>query len=321
MMYIEASSTLRLRPSHLLLLIYRYVSGVYQAGDLFALNYIKGFLDAQPESRPKNILTVSGHGIGEAEVWLADRFDDCHIDTVSFRLIDTQLLHFLRATEPNQIETVFSRFAEMVSEYEFLSELVSSPGLVPYWCNQAQQLKSYFQSQRIAVFSDHPCRLSSARGYDLIYVSQGTQYLSIDASNNLREHLAQNGRLAILAPHVSDNGNCKGSVRFASAETVLAAKALFKSSLKARGYVLAGMPESTLDLSAMASRTEISRFSVLATAKSVLLGELILASLGEHISDRARLQVLNDTAGGFRDLHMPVNEELQLFLIDSVRAQ
>jgi len=182
MIYLEASPKLRLRPSHLLLMIYRYLSGVYQAGDLFALNYIKGFLDGNSASKPTRILTVSGHGIGEAETWLAERIEDCHIDTVSFRLIDTQLLHFLRSAEPSDIEAVFSRFAEMVTPYELLSQLASNPGLIPYWCNQAQHIKHYFQQGKIAVFSDHPLRIDTPGRYDLIYVSQGTEYFSIEAA-------------------------------------------------------------------------------------------------------------------------------------------
>lgn len=317
MIYIEASPKLRLRPSHLLLMIYRYLSGVYQAGDLFALNYIKGFLDGNSASKPTRILTVSGHGIGEAETWLAQRIEDCHIDTVSFRLIDTQLLHFLRAAEPSDIEAMFSQFAEMVSPYELLSKLASNPGLVPYWCNQAQHIKYYFQNRKITVFSDHPLRVDSAGRYDLIYVSQGTQYFSIEVAEKLRQRLACGGWLAVLTPPSNGHLNGNGSVRFANAKVVLEAKALFRSLLQAQGYVLASLPEATLDLSTLAIRTEISRFNVLATANSVLLGELILASLGEHISDRARLQVLNDTATRFKELSMPVNEELELFFIES----
>jgi hypothetical protein len=296
-------------------MIYRYLSGVYQAGDLFALNYIKGFLDGNSASKPKRILTVSGHGIGEAETWLAERIEDCHIDSVSFRLIDTQLLHFLGCAGPGDIESVFSKFAEMVAPYELLSQLVSNPGLIPYWCNQAQHIRYYFQSRKITVFSDHPLGTNNFGRYDLIYVSQGTQYCSIEAAEKLRLKLACKGWLAVLTP--PPNGHCNGFVRFANAKVVLEAKAIFRSMLQAQGYVLASLPEPTLDLSTLAIRTEISRFNVLATANSVLLGELILASLGEHISDRARLQVLNDTGAQFKELSMPVNEELELFLIES----
>jgi hypothetical protein len=151
--------------------------------------------------------------------------------------------------------------------------------------------------------------------YDLIYVSQGTQYCSIEAAEKLRLKLACRGWLAVLTP--PSKGHCNGLVRFANAKVVLEAKALFRSMLQAQGYVLASLAEPTLDLSTLAIRTEISRFNVLATANSVLLGELILASLGEHISDRARLQVLNDTGAQFKELSMPVNEELELFLIES----
>lgn len=314
-MYIEVSPTLRLRPSHVLLMIHRYLSGIYQTGDLFALNYIKGFLDGNATPPPTRVLTISGHGIGEAETWLADRLYNCHIDSLSFRLIDTQLLHFLRATEPNHIEMVFSKFAEMVAPYNLLSELVASPGLVPYWCNQARQIQHYFQNGKVTVFSNHPLQTNYENSYDLIYVSQGTQYLSIDSPEKLRGRLSPDGWLAILTPSSSSFFNCDGAGRFATSTVVLEAKALFRSLLESAGYVLTPLPNINLRLTRLSSRTEISRFSVLATAKYVLVGELILASLGEHISDRARLQALNDTAVRFTDLKMSVSEELELSFI------
>lgn len=310
MMYIEASPRLRLRPSHLLLMIYRYLSGVYQVGDLSALNYVKGFLDgnsAQPKA--ERVLTVSGHGIGEPEMWLAERIEGCQIDTISFRLVDTQLLQFLRAAEATDIETVFSKFSQIVASYEVLSELVSDPGLVPYWCEQAQAITRCFQGGRVNVFSDHPLRIPSSRFYDLIYVSHGWRHFSMKAAEELRRHLSPQGWLAILMP--SQNG----SFRFVTAPPVREALALLEKLLEDRGYVLKPYHMPPFDLRALASRCELIRFSVLAPASSILIGELILRSLGEHISDRARLEVLNETAIGFKELRMPVNEELELYMM------
>jgi hypothetical protein len=63
----------------------------------------------------------------------------------------------------------------------------------------------------------------------------------------------------------------------------------------------------------------VSRFRVLASAQSVLIGELILISLNEHISDLARLEVLEQTAAQFKNLRVPVNEEVELYIIDPTR--
>jgi len=319
MSYIEASVTLRLRPSHLLLMIYRYLSGVYQMGDLFALNYIKGFLDgnsAQPKSR--KILTVSGHGIGEAETWLGKRVDDCQIDTISFRLLDTQLLQFLRAAEASDIEAVFLKFAQMVAPYQMLSELVSDPGLVPYWCDQAAEIKYYFHQRKIRIFSDYPLRINPPYCYDLIYVSHGMEFFSVEAAAKLLRLLASGGWLTMLMPsedHAAD-GKASLSARFANTSPVQQAKALFRKLLQARGYTLAPEAVPRIDLSAVATRCELSHFRVLASANSVLIGELILSSLNEHIPDRARLEVLNETAAQSKELRMPVNEELELYFLE-----
>jgi SAM-dependent methyltransferase len=320
MTYIEASATLRLRPSHLLLMIYRYLSGVYQMGDLFALNYIKGFLDGNSaEPKSKKILTVSGHGIGEAETWLAKRVTGCEIDTISFRLVDTQLLQFLRAAEVNDIEAVFLKFAQMVAPYQMLSELVSDPGLVPYWCDQAAEIKHYFHQRKIRIFSDYPLCINPQYYYDLIYISHGMEYFSVEAAEKLSRLLASGGWLTILMPSKdhSTNGKPSLSTRFANTAPVQEAKALFRKLLQARGYILAREAVPNIDFSAVATRCELSRFRVLASANSVLLGELILSSLGEHISDRARLEVLNETAAQFKELRMPVNEELELYIMEA----
>ncbi len=318
MRYIEASASLRLRPSHLLLMIYRYLSGIYQLGDLFALNYIKGFLDgnsAQP--KPKRILTVSGHGIGEAETWLAKCLSDCEIHTISFRLIDTQLLQFLREAEARDIEIVFSKFAEMVAPYQMLSELVSEPGLVPYWCEQAAEIKYYFRQKKITVFSDHPLRINPSHSYDLIYVSHGLEYFSIEVAKKLQRHLSPQGWLAILMPPQGDSSNGDMSGRFSNSGIMREANARFRKLLNQGGYVLEPQSMPHFDLTPLATRRELSRFSVLASANSVLIGELILSSLNEHIPDRARLEVLNQTAAQFKELRMPVNEELEFYMMEA----
>ena len=317
MIYIEASPVLRLRPAHVLLMIYRYLSGVYQMGDQFALNYIKGFLDGNSATNPKRILTVSGHGIGEAETWLAEKFADCHIDTVSFRLIDTQLLQFLRAATAADIETIFSKFVDIVGSYKLLSQLAADPGLVPYWRGQAQHVKDYFRKKTISVFSDHPLRMQTSCSYDLIYVSHGMQYFSDEAVAKLRRHLAPQGLLAILMAPAEGSQNGNGAGRFSNSRVALEGKALFRKLLEDRGYILSPAQSFALDLKGIGRRRELSRFNILASAKSVLLGELILASLGEHISDRARLEILDATAARYDDLNMPVSEELELIIIES----
>jgi hypothetical protein len=320
MKYIEASVSLRLRPSHLLLMIYRYLSGIYQIGDLSALNYLKGFIAGKYlDLQPRRILTVSGHGIGEPEMWFAAHIEASRIDTVSFRLIDTQILQFLRSAEPGDIEVVFSKFGQIVAPYAMLSELASDPGLVPYWRDQASEIKRAFEEQRFCVFSDHPSQIAQGNLYDLIYVSHGAQHFSLDVARQLQKQLLPHGWLAVLMPirDVQFEGQESSSRSFANSLPVLQAKAWFKRSLESRGYSFANESSPPFDLSILALRRELIRFSVLAPASSVLIGELILSSLYEHITDRARLEVLDETAARFKHLHMSVNEELELYIMEA----
>lgn len=321
MRYIEASPRLRLRPSHLLLMIYRYVSGVYQVGDLSALNYIKGLLDGRTEDRDlRRILTVSGHGIGEAEMWLADRLGDCEIDATSLRLVDTQLLQFLRAATTADIERIFAQFAEMVSPYPALAGLASDLGLIPYWCEQAEAIKRSFAHRRVTVFSDLPTRLPPSRQYDLIYASHGAQFFSADVAAALRRHLTPRGLLAVLMPLRDGLGEGPSRpVPFAQSAPVAEAKALLKRLVEAHGYSLEYEGKPLADMSVLSARREPIRFSVLAPASAVLLGQLILVLLNEHVSDRDRLAILDETASRFTHLRVPVSEELELYTIEAER--
>lgn len=317
MKYLEVAHGLRLRPSHVLLMIYRYTSGVYQIGDLSTLNYIKGYLDGRGTGgRVRNVLTVSGHGIGEAESWLVERFPACHVDALSFRMVDTQLLHFLRVATEEDIHSLFAGFEEMVAGLHMLEELVADPGLVPYWCEQAHAHAGTFASGGLSVFSDSPLRIPGGRLYDLIYVSQAAPYFSPDAAERLRARLLPGGLLAALVPAHNGEGE---RARFAQSALVAEAKRLARSLFHARGYTidLDGKPQS--DLAALSARREPIRFSVLAPAGAVLIGELILSSLGEHISDHDRLEVLNETAARFHDVQTPVTEELEVYVMEAGR--
>ena len=81
MIFLEAGNNLHLRPAQLLLMIYRYASGIYQTGEISALSYTKGYLDHQGASNsPCRVLTVSSHGIGEAETWMVERLEDAIVE-------------------------------------------------------------------------------------------------------------------------------------------------------------------------------------------------------------------------------------------------
>ncbi len=315
MRYIETPSGLRLRPNHLLLMMYRYVSGVYEIGDLSALNYTKGFLDGSGGRDPRTVLTVSGHGIGEPEMWIAERIPGCEIETMSFRLLDTQLLQFLRSATREDIEAAFDRLSRMVAPFAELSRLAADPGLVPYWVEQSEILERGFDRWRLTVYSDSPLRIPAARRYDLIYVSQGSYWFSLEAAEVLRRRLNPGGLLVVLMPARPPEG--EPAPRFADSEPVAEAKRVLRSVLESRGYTVDFHTKPLVDLQAMAARRERIAFSVLAPASAVLLGELILASLNEHISDVDRLEAMEEAARRFPDLEVPVHEELELSIVEA----
>ena len=76
-----------------------------------------------------------------------------------------------------------------------------------------------------------------------------------------------------------------------------------------------------MDLADIARVEEPINFSVLAPADSVLIGELILTSLPDHIPDQARLEALDEAASRFTGLQAPVSESLKLYLLGTTGAK
>lgn len=314
MILFDAPHGQRLRPVHLLLMLYRYLSGVYQLGDLSALNYVKGFLDGGRRSAPRHVLTVSGHGIGEPELWLSDRLPGATIDTMSFRLVDTQLLQFLRSAGPAGVARVFDQFKQLAESLEGLAELVADDGLVPYWELEASEWSAANRTH-VRVYSDTPLNIPDRCRYDLIYVSHGLRYLSSDVIRRLQAHTTPGGWLAVLVPA----GGPEGRERFAESEFVRGAKVRFNDLLARRGYAAVRDGVVHADLTPLASEVECIRFAVPAPASTVLSGELLLYSMHEHVSDRARLEVLAEALRTVRASDVPVKEVLHLIMIEGAR--
>jgi hypothetical protein len=311
MILIETPTGQSLRPMHLLLMLYRYLSGVYQLGDVAGLNYIKGFIDGGGgQGKLDRVLTLCGHGIGEPEVWLSERLPNAVIDTVSFRQLDTQLLQFLRTAGRSGIAAAFDRFREVLEPFPALYRLLDDEGLVPYWELQAEEWSAPRRSH-VNVYSDNPLRIPDTRVYDLIYVSQGLRYLDVDAVMKLRRHVRGGGWLSILVPASSE----AAGERFADSMWTTEAKHVFNQLLGRRGYPPARDTHSSLDIQPLVTNSEYIRFSVPASAKSMLVGELLLYSMHEHLSDRVRLEVLAETLDTLSVADVSVREILQLFMI------
>ncbi|MCF7810476.1 class I SAM-dependent methyltransferase [bacterium] len=318
-MYIEITSQLRLRPKHLLLMLYRYISGIYKMGDLSALNYIKGYIDGSGDGKnTKQILTVSGHGIGEAERWLTHRFKDCTIDATSFRLLDTQILHFLRQSNSEDIIKAFKQFGKILKPYDALMEFFEIPGLVPYWIEQADVIQQLCIQNRLTIYSTNPLHVPENKSYDLIYLSYGTHYVTLDAITKLRSMLKPGGMLAVLMPSDEpQTSDLHDYGRFADSPKVRKARSAFRRALESRNYIIRPEFKKPKDILKVADKCEKLLFTVLAPASAVLFGELILGSLSEHISERARLEALNQTIGDFSDVEEAVREELDLYLMEA----
>jgi hypothetical protein len=305
----ETASGHRLRPVHLLLMLYRYVSGAYQLSDLSALNYVKGYLDGRGAWTPSSILTVSGHGIGEPEAWLSDRLPTVCIDAVSLRLLDTQMFQFLRAAGSGGVTEVFERFTEVVSTMPGLAALASDEGLMPYWVLQATKWSQAGRAH-VRAFSVPPDDLPAQRAYDFIYINHSHPYLSGELLDRLRGHLRPAGWMATVVPTAGEAG------RFAESEHVQRAKIRLNDSLARRGYPPLRAPVAAFSASCAVRRAESFAFDVPSPARAQLMGELLLFSMHGHVSDRIRLQAVSEALDDVSVANVPVRESMQLLLIE-----
>lgn len=313
MIFLEAGSQLHLRPSHLLLMIYRYVSGIYQTGEVSALSYTKGYLDHQGKSTPgRRVLTVSSHGISEAEMWLSERLPDARIETVSLKLIDSQLFQFLKHARQNDIASVVEQFSAAVTSYPILSELAADPGLVPYWNDQAERIRRLLGNGRFIVYSEPPNRIPRTRIYDFIYVTHSQSALPTGTIELLKSHLDPKGLMAVLVPNRDEKADSPEP--FAISGAVREATSHLHASLEGYGYSRALEDEVDEDEGrAGAFRTENIGFNVLAPARAVMIGELLLESLYDHIPDGVRLSALEHAAEQFESRGLSVQEQLTLY--------
>ena len=199
--------------------------------------------------------------------------------------------------------------------YEVLNELVADPGLIPYWCEQSEEISGLFERYPTRLFSDAALSALPADEYDLIYISQSARDLSVEAVEGLRHSLSAQGVLGVLMPLREQRGQAQ-PICFANSVPFVEAKEQFRQQLERRGYTLLPAYPLHVDLSHLTDHCEKIRFNVLATAHAVLVGELILSSVYEHITDRARLDVLNDVATQFRDVQIPMSEELQFCVVE-----
>ncbi|HCH35845.1 MAG: hypothetical protein CL885_00725 [Dehalococcoidia bacterium] len=313
MIFLEAGNNLHLRPAHLLLMIYRYASGIYQTGEISALSYTKGYLDHQGASNsPCRVLTVSSHGIGEAETWMVERLEDAIVETVSFKLINTQLFQFLRHADNEDIAEIINNFCEIVAPYRILSNLANDPGLVAYWQLQASKIKEIYGEKQLTVYSNTPDKIPFSRSYDVIYVTHSEPILPKGTVEYLRSLLAVEGLMAILVPDRSKSSNA--SEPFAISTPVKAAISDLRATHEQYGYHhVYQRSGDEKQLSKGAFRAESISFVVPSSTRVALIGELLLESLYDHIPDNVRLAALEHTASQLENEDAIVTERLKLF--------
>ena len=162
-------NNVRLRTSHALLLLYRYLTGIYALGDLSFVQFLGGYLRGDSRTLDElHILTVSGNGMGELEKMLCLQWRDSRIDTMAVSPSHMQLMRLLLDASPEEVSNLFGWAQESLREYPNLQALFDSPGLVNYWRQQIEIWKSPDLKGHLRLFSGSPWDLPVEQTYDAI---------------------------------------------------------------------------------------------------------------------------------------------------------
>jgi hypothetical protein len=168
--------------------------------------------------------------------------------------------------------------------------------------------------ERVKVYSTAPTALPDSRRYDLVYVSNSTPYLDACNLGAVRRHVASGGWMAVstVAPGVSPE--------FSESLYAQSARELFNQSLERSGYPAIRDVKRELEGDGLAARRETIPFAVPASARTLLVGELLRHSMDEHISDRIRLRILSDVLAQIPAPDLSITQTIELLLIEGTDA-
>jgi hypothetical protein len=287
----------RLGISQALLLLYRYLTGIYAQGDLSFVQFLAGYVGGQKRSLKEcRILTISGNGIGELEKNLCLQWKLGKLETMTVNPGQMRVIRFIMEVLPEEINQFFEWARSCLNEYPNLQSLLASPGLVAYWQQQCELWQSAELAGRIRLFSGSPWSLTEIGSYDSILLSHAQKLMFGSDGRQLLSLLKPRGILAAIMPVTFRPGELSGPVpaRFSDLPAVQNAKERMRKEARQLGYE---MPQDLLGkirwTPASGDIVQYASFSIASPLRSLLIGELLIQSLAADLPDHIRLALLN----------------------------
>jgi len=289
------SNNVRMGLSHVLLLLYRYLTSVYFVGDLSVVQFLSGLrIGRKKSNEDMNILTVSGNSIGEAQLLLASQHRVRNLDVMTVQPKQMHIMRMLIDSAPEQIIALWKWAKEQTADYPYLNEASQTPGLSAYWLAEWAKWQSEGLRDKITLVGGLPWSLPAEPTYDMILLSHAQQILYDHDAKELKACLTPGGLLASVMPvGFGPRTYAELPVRFSDTEAVLRAKREMRRQAHQRGYDL---PEAMSRLARWSPAPddvfEIVPFFIARAMRSMLVGELLIYSLQTDMPDGVRLPLL-----------------------------
>ncbi|MFQ5873202.1 MAG: hypothetical protein ACE5JL_05305 [Dehalococcoidia bacterium] len=289
----------RLGISQALLLLYRYLTGIYALGDLSLVQFLGGYVCAKSRTLDDcRVLTVSGNGIGELEKMLCLQWNLQRLETMAVSPAQMRIMRLLMDASADEVAEFFKWAQDSLEDYPSLQALIASSGLVAYWQRQCELWQSSELKGRIQFFGGSPWELLAQESYDVILLSHAQRLLRCNDAKQLLTYIKPGGCLAALLPVVFRPEGLRKPMpaRFSDLPAVVAAKQRMRKEAERLGYPMPdGQPIHIRWALDPEDTTHIVSFSIASPLRSLLIGELLIQSLAAELSDVTRLALLESS--------------------------
>jgi len=286
----------RLGVSEAFLLLYRYLTGIYALGDLSFVHFLGGYVRGRKGTLDScRILTVSGNGMGELEKALCLQSKLDHLETMAVSPAQMRIMRFLMEGSREEVAKFFEWAQGRLKDCPNLQALLSSPGLVSYWQQQCEIWQSSELKGRVRLFGGTPWDIAATEIYDAILLSHAQKLLRLNDGKRLLSYLKPGGWLAALMPVIFRPEALQEHMpaRFSDSPPVKAAKERMRAEVRRLGYETHdGQPEHIRWTLSPDDTVDVVSFSIASPLRSLLIGELLIQSLGAEMPDDIRLAML-----------------------------
>ncbi len=319
------ANQVRLSISQALLLLYRYLTGIYALGDLSFIQFLGGYLRGRDRNLDgARILTVSGNGIGELEKALCLQWQMESLETMAVTPVQMRVMRFLTDSSPEEIAQFLQWAQDSLKDYPNLQTLLGSPGLIAYWQQQHQFWQAPKLRSRVRLFGGLPWNLPAEGTYDAVLLSHAQKLLFARDAKELLPLLRPGGVLAAMMPVTFRPDLLQGPLpyRFIDLPAVATACERIRAEARLAGYELLSGPPPVIHW-ALRPRdlAHVVAFSIASPLRSRLIGELLIQTLAADLPEMVRLQLLESALADIPLGEGAGTEALLILLTEKGEAQ